>query len=66
MFAFQNSELLQILLKQSYTNTVKVEVFFSLERFSVFDWILIIVAVAGGIRNTMKSSHNIEQIPFQI
>ena len=40
--------------------------FFSLKRFSVFDWIQIIVAVAGEFRKTMEPSHNTGQIPFQI
>ena len=31
--------------------------FFSLKRFSVFDWIQIIVAVAGALRNTLDPSH---------
>ena len=46
--------------------TVKVEVFFSLKIFSVFDWMWIIVAVAGELRNTVEPSHNMRQIPFQV
>ena len=45
---------------------MNVEVFCSLERFSVFDWIQIIVAVAGEFRNAMEPSLNTGQIPFQI
>ena len=42
----------------------KWKFFFSLKRFSVFDWIQIIVAVAVELRNTMEPSHNTRQ-PFQ-
>ena len=31
-----------------------------------YDWIQMIVAVAGVLRNSMGQSHNIGQIPFQI
>ena len=40
--------------------------FSSLKRFSVFDWIQIIVAVAGVLRHAMEPSHNTGQNPFQI
>ena len=49
---FQESELLKLKVR--------------LKRFSVFDWIQIIVAVAGVQRNKMEPSHNTRQIPFQI
>ena len=78
LFFYQPAQVLQlkmiylkwfitkILLKQSYrsSNTVKVEVFFSQKIFSAFDWIQIIVAVAGALTKTMEISHNIGQIPF--
>ena len=38
----------------------------TLKRFSVFDWIQIIVAVAGALRSTIEQSHNTGQILFQI
>ena len=48
--------MVKILLNQSYrsSKSVKVEDFFLLKRFSVFDWIHIIVAVAGALRNTTE------------
>ena len=39
---------------------------FSVKRFSVFDQIQIIVAVACDLRNIMEPNHNTGQIPFQI
>ena len=41
----------------------KISFFFSLKICSVFDWIQIIVAVVGVLRNTMEPSHN--TVPFE-
>ena len=35
--------------------------FFSLKIFSAFDWIQIIVAVAGVLRNTIEPSHTLDK-----
>ena len=43
---------------------MKVEVFFSLKIFSVFDWMQIIVAVAGDLLNTMEPINDTGRIPF--
>ena len=62
------TEMIIILLKQLQKLKYGVDVFLffflSLKRFSVFEWIQIIVAVAGELRHTMEPSPNTGQIPF--
>ena len=57
--AFQKSELLKLLLKHSYrsSNTMKANLFLSIKIYSVFDWIQIILAVAGAQHSGVKSQH---------